>query len=184
MKLRLTSKFPEEKSALITGASEGIGRVFAKQLALLGYRVTVVARNKKRLAQLVSELGVGHDYLVADLSNRTDLKTVSRYVSLNQFNLLVNNAGLASGLSLIQDGDIEWVSIHNPLHWTLAEAIKRLPGMIEREAKEGGLVKTTRKDIISWATASSSEVTESLLAFNMQITIENPLRSEQKTWAT
>jgi E3 ubiquitin-protein ligase UBR1 len=81
---------------------------------------------------------------------------------------------------ILHDASIEWVSIHNPLHWALAEAIKRLPALIQRENRDGSAERTTRKDIMSWVTASNSEVTDALLDSNMQITMENPLRSEFK----
>ncbi len=53
---------------LVTGASGGIGRVFATSLARAGYAVTAVARNEEKLESLVQELGAGHRYVKADLS--------------------------------------------------------------------------------------------------------------------
>ena len=58
--------------ALVTGASEGLGRAFTKRLVSDGYQVVAVARNEARLQKLVSELGDGgHSFLTADLCDST-----------------------------------------------------------------------------------------------------------------
>lgn len=81
------------KKALITGASEGIGREFAKQLAKEGYTITAVARNEARLKSLLEELPSGaHKYLVADLSKQDGIKKTNEELSTH-YELLVNNAG-------------------------------------------------------------------------------------------
>jgi hypothetical protein len=81
-----------KKKALVTGASEGIGREFSKQLAAEGYQLTLVARNEARLRGLVEELGPEHNYEVADLSTDAGVeKTAARFQS--NYDLLVNNAG-------------------------------------------------------------------------------------------
>ena len=82
------------KRALITGASSGIGREFAVQLAGRGYRITGVARRKDLLDALMAELpGEEHDYLVADLSTPEGVSQVSDAIGACHFNLLINNAG-------------------------------------------------------------------------------------------
>ncbi|MDH4161719.1 MAG: SDR family NAD(P)-dependent oxidoreductase [Nitrospirota bacterium] len=63
-------------TALVTGASSGIGRVFARELAREGYKVTCTARSRDRLEALVRELGDGHRVLVADLSDSSQLQSV------------------------------------------------------------------------------------------------------------
>ncbi|EJZ41535.1 SDR family NAD(P)-dependent oxidoreductase [Leptospira licerasiae] len=79
--------------ALVTGASEGIGREFAKQLAAKGYQITAVARNEARLKQLVDELGKGHSFIVADLSDPKSTAKIQKELEDNHYNLLINNAG-------------------------------------------------------------------------------------------
>jgi short-subunit dehydrogenase len=83
------------RRALVTGASEGIGRAFAQKLAKRGYRVTAVARNSARLDSLLSELeGGGHHKIVADLSTEAGLaNVVGELTKSDPFSLLVNNAG-------------------------------------------------------------------------------------------
>ncbi|HCS28378.1 MAG TPA: NAD(P)-dependent oxidoreductase [Spongiibacteraceae bacterium] len=80
--------------ALVTGASSGIGREFAQQLANQGYVVTVVARREDRLRELLATLpGAGHTLLAADLSSSQGLETLLEYISSERIHLLINNAG-------------------------------------------------------------------------------------------
>jgi hypothetical protein len=81
------------KTALVTGASSGIGEVFARELSRQGYTVTCVARSGDKLQKLVKELGEGHRVLTADLSNSNDLQRVADDLEKNHYSLLVNNAG-------------------------------------------------------------------------------------------
>jgi short-subunit dehydrogenase len=82
-----------QKKALVTGASEGIGRIFAQQLAKSGYQVTAVARNEARLQELTRELGAGHRYLVADLADAAAVDMVAADLTRERYDLLINNAG-------------------------------------------------------------------------------------------
>ncbi|MFF2901736.1 SDR family NAD(P)-dependent oxidoreductase [Streptomyces sp. NPDC057966] len=84
------------RRALVTGASEGIGRAFARRLAADGYAVTAVARNEDRLRSLTAELGPVHRAFVADLATSEGVERVGREVERDRFHLLVNNAGTAT----------------------------------------------------------------------------------------
>ena len=82
------------RNALITGASEGIGRAFARRLATEGYTITAIARNEKRLQELMAGLPAGdHIYQVADLSTTEGIEATSAITSTGRFHLLINNAG-------------------------------------------------------------------------------------------
>lgn len=81
--------------ALVTGAGAGIGRTFATALAWAGYAVTAVARREDRLAELVAELGPGHDFLAADLATPEGVRTAADRLARGRYRLLVNNAGVA-----------------------------------------------------------------------------------------
>lgn len=88
--------------ALITGASSGLGREYATQLAGRGHDLVLVARDAARLEELAGELrtayGVEAEVLAADLSERTQLQRVADRVADpgRPVDLLVNNAGFGS----------------------------------------------------------------------------------------
>jgi len=98
-------------SALITGASSGIGAVYADRFARRGHDLVLVARDVQRLealaARLSAEAGVRVEVVAADLSRREDLSGVERRLREDaSIGVLVNNAGLAlAGGFLDQTGD-------------------------------------------------------------------------------
>jgi len=92
--------------ALITGASSGIGAVYADRLAKRGYDLILVARNEARLkslsARLTSETGRCTKVLPTDLSNRAELAMVEATLRNDpSISMLVNNAGTASVVPLL-----------------------------------------------------------------------------------
>lgn len=96
-----------KKTALITGASSGIGATYAERLAGRGYDLLLVARDLPRLETLANRLsqvyGVKVETLKADLIDKDDLQTVAlRLRSDNAISLLVNNAGMAMNGSLAE----------------------------------------------------------------------------------
>src|SRR5467141_2173950 len=92
--------------AVITGASSGIGAVYADRLAKRGYDPILVARNEARLkslsARLASETGRSTKVLPTDLSNRAELAKVEATLRNDpSISMLVNNAGTASVAPLL-----------------------------------------------------------------------------------
>lgn len=81
--------------ALVTGASSGIGREIARQLAADGTALVVVARDEKRLRELADAVGVPCEVLVADLADRSAIAFVEERLASTEepIDLLVNNAG-------------------------------------------------------------------------------------------
>jgi short-subunit dehydrogenase len=81
--------------ALVTGASEGIGEEFARQLAARGCELVLVARRQKRLEELAAELGSGIEVLPADLTDPDQVSRVEARLEQSEraIDLLVNNAG-------------------------------------------------------------------------------------------
>jgi short-subunit dehydrogenase len=79
--------------ALVTGASSGIGEVFARKLFARGFDLILVARRRERLERLASELG-GAEVLVADLAVDADLRRVEERITTEpNLEFLANNAG-------------------------------------------------------------------------------------------
>jgi short-subunit dehydrogenase len=120
-------------TVLITGASSGIGTVYAERFARRGHDLVLVARDKARLDALAERLrhdtGVAIDVLPADLTQRSDLATVeTRLRDDARIGILVNNAGIAqSGGFTEQSADsIEQLVTLNTLALTrLAAAVAR-----------------------------------------------------------
>lgn len=84
------------KKALVTGASDGIGKVFALELAKQGYVVTAVARNADRLGEVVKTMGAGHRSLIADLSTAEGQSKACQELAATKYDLLINNAGVGT----------------------------------------------------------------------------------------
>ncbi|WP_431097379.1 SDR family NAD(P)-dependent oxidoreductase [Polaromonas aquatica] len=88
------------KVALITGASSGIGAVYAARLAARGYDLILVARRADRLEALCAQLSKAHgikaEPIMADLTKDQDVARIETVLSTNKdVRVLVNNAGLA-----------------------------------------------------------------------------------------
>lgn len=98
-------------TALVTGASSGIGAVYAERLAARGFDLLLVARDQERLESAASKLqdahGVQVEVLKADLTQKDDvIKLEQRLRSDSSITRLVNNAGVASnGLLANADPD-------------------------------------------------------------------------------
>ncbi len=98
-------------TALITGASSGMGAIYADRLAKRGYDLILVARNKNRLTglaeRLKDETGRSVETIAADLSNKADLARIETTLSTNpSITLLANNAGVGATAPLL-DSDVE-----------------------------------------------------------------------------
>ena len=93
-------------TALITGASAGIGAIYADRLARRGYDLILVARNKARLAsvarRIASETGRKVETVEADLASPADLHRVEDMLRTNaSISMLVNNAGVGATAPLL-----------------------------------------------------------------------------------
>ena len=90
------------KTALVTGSTDGVGRVVAKRLATLGARVLVHGRDRERGGGLVAELRAqGHDdvdFIEADLASLAEVRRLAASVAASEerLDILVNNAGIGS----------------------------------------------------------------------------------------
>lgn len=92
--------------ALVTGASSGIGAVYADRLARRGHDLLLVARDGKRLEQLAARIreqtGRKAETLVADLTDRADTRRLAARIAADgSIGLLVNNAGVGAAAPMV-----------------------------------------------------------------------------------
>lgn len=104
----MTTKTPK---ALITGASSGIGAIYADRLSRRGYDLVLVARNTERLNVLATRIreqtGQQVEVVTADLNNKSDLRRVEELLRNDTtIDTLVNNAGIGATAPLL-DADID-----------------------------------------------------------------------------
>jgi short-subunit dehydrogenase len=129
---------PTFRTALITGASAGLGAEFARQLAAAKTDLILVARRVRQLEDLAGELGSEHGVRVevvrADLSTSEGLATVEgRIAASPTLDLLVNNAGFGGRTGFVKGepaAHLNMVRVHVDATVRLTRAA--LPGMIER----------------------------------------------------
>jgi uncharacterized protein len=127
------------ETALITGASSGIGEEFARQLASRGYELILVARRKERLEQLAKELPTKATVIECDLATEADklpAKVKRRRLGVG---LLVNNAGFGLRghfIDLPAKREAEMVRLNCEAVANLTHAF--LPAMVERG--RGGII--------------------------------------------
>jgi short-subunit dehydrogenase len=124
-------------TALVTGASSGIGAALARQLAARGAHLILVARRRDRLDALAREIvagtGVTVDVLAADLGTREGLQTVVDAVDNRVVDIVVNNAGagwIGSFVDAPAARQLEIVDVNCRAVVGLTRAV--LPGMIAR----------------------------------------------------
>jgi short-subunit dehydrogenase len=135
-------------TALITGATAGIGAEFARQLAARGDDLVLVARDEARLSTYADELGARHrvhcEVIVADLADREQLAFVERRLrdETRPIDLLVNNAGFSVNQGFL-GGDLD---AEQQMLDVLVTAVMRLthaavPGMVGRGT--GGVINVS-----------------------------------------
>ena len=101
------------KLALVTGASSGIGEACARRFAAEGAHLALWARRRERLTQLAAELERAHKVSVrfapVDVRDRAAVnQAAAELVAAGHVpDILINNAGLAAGLSKIYEGDVD-----------------------------------------------------------------------------
>lgn len=94
--------------ALITGASAGIGAVYADRLARRGYDLVLVARDVARMAAVAERLrgatGVAVEIIGADLTVDADVARIERRLGVGDVTTLVNNAGMSLKGGILENG--------------------------------------------------------------------------------
>ena len=142
--------------ALITGASAGIGREFAIQLAKRGYDLVLVARDEGRLRALADELaayGVSAEVLGADLARDDDVSRVVARIDQSPIDLLVNNAGFGTRRSFARESREQqdaMIRVHVLAANRLAQAA--VQSMVPR--RTGAIINVS--SVASWLTTTGN----------------------------
>lgn len=130
------------RTALVTGASRGIGRAIAKALARAGARVLLVARARDELAAAVAEIGPNARAAVADVrdAGQLDAAMTEAQTAFGNIDILVNNAGVGGPIGPLAETDAQdwWETMEINLHGPLRTMQRVLPGMIA--ARRGTIV--------------------------------------------
>lgn len=167
------------RNALVCGSTQGIGKASAIEIALLGANVTLVARDEKKLKEVVKELDSSrkqkHFYIVADFSKPDELKKkIEEHVKNNIIHILLNNTGGPPGGPIIDAKTEEFTqafSNHLICNHILTQAV--VPGMkkekygriiniistsVKQPIKGLGVSNTTRWAVASWAKTLAGEL--------------------------
>ncbi len=134
----------KNKVAMVTGASEGIGRGIAGALAKQGVKVAIVARSQEKLEETARELQGDVFPFAADLMDAEAVRAVAQKIAeqLGPIDILINNVG--GGTFKPLDMQSAWeadLPVHLPMAAAVAACHSVIPSMIER--KSGHLINLT-----------------------------------------
>lgn len=124
-----------DRTAVVTGASSGIGTEIARELARRGHLVTLIARSEDKLTTLAAEIGNGAQVLAADLSDRAARAALLDTLQARGLtpDILVNNAGLSTlGPVHRADPDAEMNLIEVDVVAVTDLSTRFLRGMVDR----------------------------------------------------
>ena len=158
------------KTALVTGASSGIGAAVAASLSARGLKVHALARRKERLKKLQAETGCQPHVL-----DVRDKKTIYRLIEDRRIDILVNNAGLGRGFETLAETQPEDIdkTIDTNVGATLHLIRSVLPGMIDRS--RGHIVNigsVAGLYPLKWSLYGSSKAAIRMLSQNLRLELE------------
>jgi 3-oxoacyl-[acyl-carrier protein] reductase len=164
----------ENQTALVCGASQGIGLATAQHLAGLGARVIIMARNAQKLEAAIQTLHdpTRHAFAVADFSQPADVQEkIASIVANETVHILVNNTGGPAGGPIVEaapEAFLRTFEQHLICNQLLAQAV--LPGM--KEAGFGRIINVI-----------STSVKQPLSGLGVSNTVRGAVASWAKTWA-
>ena len=112
----MNGKFLDGKTAVVTGASRGLGRAMALSLGGAGARVALVGRNQEKLAEtqtLAQEQGIESEIYLCDVREESEVAELERQVKerFGNVHILINNAGTAIRKNLVEFSMEEWRTV-------------------------------------------------------------------------
>ncbi len=128
------------KTAVITGATSGIGKAFTCYFAKNGYNLVITGRRADIIHRVAEEIrityGVDVDVIIADLSNKEDLSKLLRFIGrLKSVDALVNNAGYGMGIRFSEDNiDNQLAMLRVHVDAPLMLIHKVLPFMMQKKS--------------------------------------------------
>ena len=168
------------KTAVVCGSTQGLGYACAKEIALLGAHVVLLARNEEKLEEVIKTLdtssGQQHQYLLADFSDTSSVKKAIDYFieKGNMAHILINNTGGPAGGTALAAGINEYLQAFNShliCNQVLTQAL--VPGMkaagfgriinvISTSVKQPiaglGVSNTIRAAVANWAKTLATEL--------------------------
>lgn len=169
----------ENKHAIVCGSTQGIGKAAAVEMASLGAKITLIARNESELQKVVKELSSKfsqqHDYIAADFSRPEELKTkVEKYVAGKIIHILINNTGGPKGGPVTDAQPEEFIATFNQhlicnhiLVKAVLEGMKKekygriiniISTSVKQPIKRLGVSNTIRGAVANWAKTLAGEV--------------------------
>ena len=152
----------DNKYALITGSTAGIGLDIAKELARLGHNIVLTARREDRLKEIAEKLSkdfsIHCDYVVADLADNSAPETIFNFCCSNNYavEILVNNAGYSINKKFHETGEEEEERFLRVLGIAVVALTKKfIPSMLEQKCGKIMMVSS----LASFAPPSSNSGT-------------------------
>ncbi len=167
----------KNKNAIVCGSTQGIGEASAIELAKLGANITLIARNKNKLLEVLDKLdksiGQKHTFICVDFSNTDKLKSAVALLDGN-YHILINNTGGPAGGPIV-DADINdfedafkmhllnnQILVQKVVEGMKKECFGRIVNIISTSVKAPipglGVSNTIRAAVANWAKTLSIEL--------------------------
>lgn len=180
-----------DKKALVGGSTQGLGRAIAMELAGCGASVTLIARNKDKLKNVLEELprslGQKHSYLVVDFSDITGFKIrITEFFKDNTIDILVNNTNGPVAGSVLEKTPADYQTAFELLFETVCHTtMAALPQMqrngfgriinvasvsVKEPLQHLALSNTIRASVIAWAKTLATDVARDNITVNNILT--------------
>ncbi|MBK7098977.1 MAG: SDR family oxidoreductase [Sphingobacteriales bacterium] len=181
----------KNKKALVGGASQGLGKAIASQLAASGASVTIMARNEEKLKAVVDEMpkneGQKHQYIVVDFSDFEHYKIrLYDYFKTNTVDILINNTNGPKAGTVLEKTDDDYLAAFNMIFQTVqfttslaiphmkengfGKIINLTSRTVREPADNLALSNTIRAAVVTWGKTLSRDVAKYNITVNNILT--------------